>query len=57
VKIPSEQGRYHDYYAAFGRAVRDGAPLPVTAEQGIAVLAVLDAARRSALEGRTVEMA
>ncbi|WP_102226621.1 Gfo/Idh/MocA family oxidoreductase [Acidimangrovimonas sediminis] len=56
VKVPSEQGRYHDYYAAFGRAVRDGAPLPVTAEEGIAVLAVLDAARRSAVEGRTMDV-
>ncbi|SNS98846.1 Gfo/Idh/MocA family protein [Tropicimonas sediminicola] len=52
--IPSEQGRYHDYYEAFARAVREGAPPPVTAEVGARTLAILDAARQSAAEGRTV---
>jgi predicted dehydrogenase len=55
-RVPSEQGRYHDYYTAFARAVRDGAPPPVSAEEAIRTLAVLDAARTSALEGRSVEM-
>ncbi len=55
-RVPSEQGRYHDYYDAFAEAVRSGGPPPVTAEEAIAVLAVLDAARTSALEGRTVPM-
>lgn len=54
-KVPSEQGRYHDYYESFARAVRDGSPAPVTAEEGIRTLAVLDAARVSAAELRTVE--
>ena len=49
-RIPSEQGRYHDYYEAFSSAVADGKPPPVTAEAGILVLAVLDAARQSAEE-------
>lgn len=53
-RIPSEQGRYHDYYEAFARAVATGGPPPVTAEEAIATLAVLDAARISASEGRTV---
>lgn len=55
--VPSEQGRYHDYYAAFARAVRDGTPPPVSAEEGIRTLAVLDAARISDREGRSVELA
>lgn len=54
--IPSEQGRYHDYYAAFAEAVRDGTPPPVTAEQGAKTLAVLDAARESARLGKTIEL-
>ncbi len=54
--IPSEQGRYHDYYEAFAKAVDKGAPLPVTAEEGIRTLAVLDAARESARAGRSVEV-
>ena len=55
-KVPSEQGRYHDYYEAFARAAHEGAPPPVTAEDGVRTLAVLDAARTSATEGRTVEV-
>jgi predicted dehydrogenase len=53
-RIPSEQGRYHDYYEAFERAVRTGSPPPVTAEAGAQVLAVLDAARQSANDGRSI---
>lgn len=55
-RIPSEQGRYHDYYEAFAEAVRTGGLPPVTAEEAIATLAVLDAARISAAEGRTVQV-
>jgi predicted dehydrogenase len=55
-RIPSEQGRYHAYYEAFARAVREGSAPPVTAEEAIQTLAVLDAARISAAEGRTVAL-
>ena len=54
--VPSEQGRYHDYYAAFARAVSDGGAPPVTAEEAIRTLAVLDAARLSAAECRVVAL-
>jgi len=54
--VPSEQGRYHDYYEAFALAVRDGTPPPATAEEATQTLAVLDAARKSATEGRSVEV-
>ena len=54
VKVPSEQGRYHAYYEGFAEASRTGGKPPVTAEEAIAVLAVLDAARISAAEGRVV---
>lgn len=55
-RIPSEQGRYHDYYDAFAAAVAGGGRPPVTAEEAVATLAVLDAARISATEGRTVDV-
>ncbi|KAB0676329.1 Gfo/Idh/MocA family oxidoreductase [Aureimonas leprariae] len=55
-RIPSEQGRYHDYYEAFAAAVRDGGDPPVTAAEAIRTLEVLDAARISAAEGRVVEL-
>lgn len=55
-RIASEQGRYHDYYEAFAHAVATNGQAPVTAEEAIATLAVLDAARTSAIEGRTVNV-
>ena len=53
-EIASEQGRYHDYYEAFVKAVRNGSVPPVTAHEAAATLEVLDAARTSAVEGRVV---
>lgn len=55
-RVPSEQGRYHDYYAAFARTVRKGGAPPVTAAEAIQALAVLDAVRLSALEGRSISL-
>lgn len=55
-QVPSEQGRYHDYYDAFAAAVREGSEPPVTAKQGARTLAVLDAARESATSGRSVSL-
>lgn len=54
--VPSEQGRYHDYYVAFETAVRTGSRPPVTAEEGARTLAVLDAARQSAAEGQSIRL-
>jgi predicted dehydrogenase len=53
-RVPSEQGRYHDYYEGFARAVVEGTPPPVTAGEAVNVLAVLDAARVSAKDQRIV---
>jgi predicted dehydrogenase len=54
--VPSEQGRYHDLYTQFAAAVRGEAPEPVPAAEGVRTLAILDAARSSALRGLTVEV-
>ena len=54
--VPSEQGRYHDYYEAFEHAVRTSTAPPVTAAEGARTLAVLDAARKSAAEGRSIQL-
>lgn len=56
-RVPSEQGRYQAYYEAFSDALRSGEKPPVTAEEAIATLAVLDAARQSAEEGHSVSIA
>lgn len=55
-RVPAEQGAHHACYAAFVEAVTTGAPPPVTAEMGIATLAVLDAAQESAAEQRVVRL-
>lgn len=55
-RVPSEQGRYQAYYEAFEGAVRTGSALPVTAEEAVQTLAVLDAARISAAEGRSITL-
>lgn len=55
-RVPSARGAYQDYYTAFAAAVRGEGPLPVSAEDGIRLLEVLDAARLSATEGRVVQL-
>lgn len=54
--VPSEQGRYHDLYAAFAAAIRGEGRQPVPAREGVRTLAVLDAARLSADRRRSVEV-
>ena len=56
VSVPSEQGRYHDLYAAFGAAIRGEGRQPVPAHDAVRTLAVLDAARLSAERGTSVEV-
>ncbi|MDT3396614.1 Gfo/Idh/MocA family oxidoreductase [Streptomyces sp. B1866] len=54
--VPSLPGDYPAYYAAVATALRLGGPPPVTAAEAAATLRVLEAARRSAAEGRTVSL-
>jgi predicted dehydrogenase len=55
--VPSAQGRYHDFYTQLAAAARGAADQPVPAADGIRCLEVLDAARQSALQGRSVDLA
>jgi scyllo-inositol 2-dehydrogenase (NADP+) len=52
----SEPGNYLAFYAGVERAIRDGAEPPVTTEQGVAMMEVLDAARLSAQMRKVVEL-
>lgn len=49
---PLPRGDYPAYYAAIHAALRDGGANPVPPHQALAVMAVIDAARRSARSGR-----
>jgi predicted dehydrogenase len=54
--LRSEPGNYLKFYEGVAAAIRDGAEPPVTTEQGVAMMDVLDAARLSAAKGMVVEM-
>jgi len=53
--VPTEPGAYQQFYAEVRDALRTGTPPPVTIDQAIEVLAVIEAARRSAAEGATIQ--
>jgi scyllo-inositol 2-dehydrogenase (NADP+) len=50
--IPRSPGDYGTYYRLLARAIRRGGPPPVTADSARAVIAVIEAAHRSARSGR-----
>ncbi|MFI9027430.1 Gfo/Idh/MocA family oxidoreductase [Streptomyces sp. NPDC053560] len=54
--VPTLPGDYPAYYAAVAEALRTGGTPPVTALEAAAALRVLEAARLSAAEGRTVRI-
>lgn len=57
VTVPTLPGDYGAFYRGVARSVLAGAAPPVTIDEAVAVLEVLDAARRSAAEGSVVEVA
>jgi predicted dehydrogenase len=54
--LRSEPGNYLEFYRGVAAAIRNGTEPPVTTEQGIAMMELLDAARLSAREGKVVEL-
>jgi predicted dehydrogenase len=52
--VPTVPGAWSTFYPAFARAVRGKGAVPVDPRDAVATATVLDAARRSATEGRTV---
>jgi scyllo-inositol 2-dehydrogenase (NADP+) len=46
-KLKSERGQYMDYYEGIYQAIRNGKPVPVTAEEGLEVIKVIEAAYQS----------
>ncbi|MGI4894247.1 MAG: Gfo/Idh/MocA family protein [Janthinobacterium lividum] len=55
-RVPSEPGRWPEFYAAFARAVRGLGPVPVDPRDAVSTGIVVDAARVAAAEGRTVAL-
>ena len=47
-RVPTERGDYGGFYAAFARAIREGAPAPVDPNDAAATLDIIEAARAKA---------
>ncbi|HZE82772.1 MAG TPA: Gfo/Idh/MocA family oxidoreductase [Puia sp.] len=43
-RVPSQQGNYLEYYDGIYAAIRNGQPMPVTPEQGIMTMRIIEAA-------------
>ncbi|MFE0019994.1 Gfo/Idh/MocA family oxidoreductase [Amycolatopsis sp. NPDC059021] len=54
--VPTEVGRYEDFYAQVRDAVRDGAPYPVDAAEAVEALRVIEAAHLAGKERRVVRL-
>ncbi len=54
--IISEQGNYAEYYAGIAAAIREGKPLPVTAEEALDVIKIIEAAYKSNQTNCIVEL-
>jgi len=54
--IPSFQGNYNDYYNAMYESIRNNKPLPVTAEEGMAVVRIIQTAFESSKMQRVIEL-
>jgi predicted dehydrogenase len=54
--IPSFQGNYNEYYNAIYESIRNNKPLPVTAEEGMAVVQIIQTAFESSKAGCAIEL-
>jgi len=54
--VDSERGNYMEYYNGIYAALRENKPLPVTAEEGVNIIRVIEAANRSSVEKRVVNL-
>ncbi|MFN2399940.1 MAG: Gfo/Idh/MocA family oxidoreductase [Gemmatimonadaceae bacterium] len=54
--VPTERGAYQDFYARLVATIRLGAPPPVDADDAVATLRVIEAARESAVGKKLVSL-
>ena len=54
--IESEKGNYNEYYDGMYEAIRNNKPLPVTAEDGVKVIKIIEAAYMSSQTKRVVKL-
>jgi predicted dehydrogenase len=54
--IDSEQGNYDDYYSGIYEAIRNNKPVPVTAEEGMNVIRIIEAAFESSEAQKVIQL-
>jgi scyllo-inositol 2-dehydrogenase (NADP+) len=54
--MPTQRGRYPDFYAGVASAIASGGPPPVDPRDAVATLEILESARRSAMTGTVVTL-
>ncbi|MDQ6764067.1 MAG: Gfo/Idh/MocA family oxidoreductase [Bacteroidota bacterium] len=54
--IATERGNYNDYYDGIYEAIRNDKPVPVTAEDALKVIKIIEAAYKSSETGKVVEL-
>ncbi len=54
--IPTERGNYNDYYNGIYEAIRNDKPLPVTAEDAVKVIKIIEAAYKSSKAGKVTAL-
>ena len=55
-RVPTLAGAHHAYYRGLREAIAHGAPSPVPVDDAVAVMRVIEAAQRSAAEGRVIHL-
>ena len=54
--IRSEQGNYNEYYDGIYESVRNNTPLPVTAQEGVNVIKIIETAYKSNEEEKVIDL-
>ncbi|MBM0259328.1 oxidoreductase, partial [Micromonospora sp. 4G55] len=52
--VPTDPGRYQDFYAQVAAALRDGTPMPVDPRDAVATVELIELAHRSAERGEVL---
>ncbi|MEX3956128.1 oxidoreductase [Trinickia sp. EG282A] len=55
--LPTKEGAYADFYRALASSIRQGSPFPVTPQDAVDVMTIIELAERSAREGRRLTFA
>lgn len=55
-KITTEKGNYMDYYQGIYEALTEGKPVPVSGEDGIAVMRIIESAINSGVQRRVLDL-